>query len=300
MERIFQYTISSEYENKPIDFYLKSMGFSSKNIIELKKMPESILLNDVWVYTRTTLHEGDTLTIHLLESAVSDKIKPVSLPFPIVYEDEDILVVNKPSDMPIHPSQNNYENTLANAAAFYFASKDIPFTFRCINRLDRNTTGLTVIAKHMVSANILGKMVAVKTLQREYRALCSGTPYPTEGIIEKPIGRVAGSTIERCIDETHGEYALTHYKVLKSNSDFSYLSLILGTGRTHQIRVHLASIGHPLLGDTLYNPNPGIKIKRQALHSYRLSFPHPITGQSLIFTAPVPDDFLNLDIHNYH
>ena len=115
MERIFQYTISSEYENKPIDFYLKSMGFSSKNIIELKKMPESILLNDVWVYTRTTLHEGDTLTIHLLESAVSDKIKPVSLPFPIVYEDEDILVVNKPGTMPVHPSRMHINDTLANA-----------------------------------------------------------------------------------------------------------------------------------------------------------------------------------------
>lgn len=300
MERIFQYTITSEYENKPIDFYLKSMGFSSQNIIELKKMPESILLNDVWVYTRTILHTGDVLTIHLTESVVSDKIKPVALPFPIVYEDEDILVVNKPADMPIHPSQNNYENTLANAAAYYFSSKNIPFTFRCINRLDRNTTGLTVIAKHMVSANILGKMVAEKTLEREYRALCSGIPFPPEGTIEKPIGRVPGSTIERCIDETNGEFALTHYKVLENGTDFSYLSLVLGTGRTHQIRVHMASIGHPLLGDSLYNKNPGTKIKRQALHSYRLSFPHPITGRSLVFTAPVPEDFLIPGIRNCH
>lgn len=300
MERIFEYTITSEYENKPIDFYLKSMGFSSQNIIELKKMPESILLNGIWVYTRTILHTGDVLTIHLTENSVSGKIKPVALPFPVVYEDEDILVVNKPADMPIHPSQNNYENTLANAAAFYFASKNIPFTFRCINRLDRNTTGLTVIAKHMVSANLLGKMVAEKTLEREYRALCSGIPFPKEGTIEKPIGRVPGSTIERCIDELHGEYALTHYKILKSGTDFSYLSLILGTGRTHQIRVHMASIGHPLLGDSLYNKNPGTKIKRQALHSYRLSFPHPITGQNLVFTAPIPSDFLIHDIHNYH
>ena len=300
MERIFEYTITSEYENKPIDFYLKSMGFSSQNIIELKKMPESILLNGIWVYTRTILHTGDVLTIHLTENSVSGKIKPVALPFPVVYEDEDILVVNKPADMPIHPSQNNYENTLANAAAFYFASKNIPFTFRCINRLDRNTTGLTVIAKHMVSANLLGKMVAEKTLEREYRALCSGIPFPKEGTIEKPIGRVPRSTIERCIDELHGEYALTHYKILKSGTDFSYLSLILGTGRTHQIRVHMASIGHPLLGDSLYNKNPGTKIKRQALHSYRLSFPHPITGQNLVFTAPIPSDFLIHDIHNYH
>ncbi|MBQ6889011.1 MAG: RluA family pseudouridine synthase [Lachnospiraceae bacterium] len=300
MERIFQYTITSEYENKPIDFYLKSMGFSSQNIIELKKMPESILLNGLWVYTRTLLHTGDSLTIHLSETSTSDKIKPVLLPFPIVYEDEDILVVNKPADMPIHPSQNNYENTLANAAAFYFTTQNIPFTFRCINRLDRNTTGLTVIAKHMVSANILGKMVADKTLEREYLAICTGNPQPSEGIIEKPIGRVQGSTIERCIDFEHGDYAVTRYKVLETGADFAFLSLVLGTGRTHQIRVHMASIGHPLLGDSLYNAAPGQKIKRQALHSYRLSFPHPITGQSLVFTAPIPDDFLNLGIHNYH
>lgn len=300
MERIFQYTITSEYDNKPIDFYLKSMGFSSQNIIELKKMPESILLNGIWVYTRTLLHTGDILTIHLSELSISDKIKPVPLPFPVVYEDEDILVVNKPADMPIHPSQNNYDNTLANAAAHYFAAKDIPFTFRCINRLDRNTTGLTVIAKHMVSANILGKMVADKTLKREYRALCSGIPTPAEDTIEKPIGRLPGSTIERCIDELHGEYALTHYKVLENGTDFSYVSLVLGTGRTHQIRVHMASIGHPLLGDSLYNKNPGTKIKRQALHSYRLSFSHPITGQELVFTAPVPEDFLIPGIRNYH
>lgn len=297
MERIFQYTITSEYENKPIDFYLKSMGFSSQNLIALKKMPESIVLNGKWVYTRTILHTGDSLTIHLSESSSSDKIEPVALPFPIIYEDEDILVVNKPADMPIHPSQNNYKNTLANAAAFYFSSQNIPFIFRCINRLDRNTTGLTVIAKHMVSANILGKMVADKTLKREYRALCSGIPPLREGIIEKPIGRLPGSTIERCIDEKYGEYALTHYKVLQTGDDFSYLSLILGTGRTHQIRVHMASIGHPLLGDSLYNCHPDDRIKRQALHSYRLSFLHPITKEPLMFTAPIPDDFLR--IHKY-
>ena len=294
MERIFQYTITSEYENRPIDFYLKSMGFSSQNIIELKKMKESIILNGVWVYTKTLLHTGDLLVIRLSETATSDKIVPVFLPFPVVYEDEDIYVVYKPADMPIHPSQNNYTNTLANAAAYYFSSQNIPFTFRCINRLDRNTTGLTVIAKHMVSANILGKMVADKTVKREYRALCSGIPTLDEGDIEKPIGRVPGSTIERCIDEETGEYALTHYKILQKGEDFAYLSLILGTGRTHQIRVHMASIGHPLLGDSLYNPCTDDRIKRQALHSYRLTFPHPITGQALEFTAPIPNDFLRI------
>jgi len=294
MERILKYSISPAYENKPIAFYLKDMGFSSKNLIALKKMNESILVNGVWVYVNTLLHAGDTLTVHLQETAVSEKILPVNLPFSVLYEDEDLLVVNKPSDMPVHPSQNNYDNTLANAAAFYFASKNMPFTFRCINRLDRNTTGLVVLAKHMLSANLLGRMAAEKTMLREYRGFCFGTSLPAKGTIEKPIGRLPGSAIERCIDEKNGEYALTHYQVLSEGDDFSYLSFLLGTGRTHQIRVHMASIGHPLLGDTLYNPHPDDRIKRQALHSYRLSFPHPITGQPLTFTAPIPADFLRI------
>lgn len=294
MERIFEYRITSEYEKKTIDFYLKSMGFSSQNIIQLKKMKESILLNGVWSYVNTPLKTGDILTVHLQEFTVYDKIVPVALPFPVIYEDEDILVVDKPANMPIHPSQNNHDNTLANAAAYYFSSKGLPFTFRCINRLDRNTTGLTVLAKHMVSANILGKMVSQRTLIREYRGLCAGIPIPQKGSIETPIGRVSGSTIERCIDEENGEYALTHYKVLYAGEDYSYLAFRLGTGRTHQIRVHMASIGHPLLGDSLYNPHTDDRIKRQALHSYRLSFPHPITGEQLTFTAPIPADFLHI------
>lgn len=292
MERIFQYTIPPSYDKKPIDFYLKSVGFSSANIIALKKMEESILLNGVWSYVNTPLKEGDLLTIHIKEKEGSEKILPVALPLSIIYEDEDLLVVNKPAGMPVHPSQNNYDNTLANAVSYYYSLQHIPFVFRCINRLDRDTTGLTVIAKHMVSANILGKMTADKTLQREYRALCLGIPSPPEGIIEKPIGRVSGSTIERCIDWENGDYALTHYKVLKAGENVSFLSLMLETGRTHQIRVHMASAGHPLLGDSLYNLHcDKTIIDRQALHSYRLTFPHPITKKLLSFTAPIPEDF---------
>ena len=156
----------------------RELEVSVKMLKYLKYRNEGILVNGERRTVRFIPQVGDVLTLET-EDRTAQVLDAVDLPISVLYEDADIVVPNKPADMPIHPSQNNYENTLANAAAYYFSSKNIPFTFRCINRLDRNTTGLTVIAKHMVSANILGKMVAEKTLEREYRALCSGIPFPS-------------------------------------------------------------------------------------------------------------------------
>lgn len=304
MERIIHYTIPFQFHQKPIDFYLKSMGYSSQNIIALKKMPESILINGIWKHVNYLLQENDTLTIHLKETISSQNIIPIALPLNIVYEDEDILVVNKPADMPIHPSQNNYENTLANAVMYYYNSQDIPYTFRCINRLDRDTTGLTILAKHMISAGILSSMVQRREIKREYTALVSGMLPSPCGIIDAPIGRVKDSAIERMIDYEHGEHAITHYQLLKQFSGnellrtipsvrpdevFSQISLWLETGRTHQIRVHMKHLGCPLLGDFLYHPDMRI-ISRQALHSAHLTFLHPIIHKQMDFTAPLPED----------
>ena len=166
--------------------------------------------------------------------------------------------------------------------------QEIPYTFRCVNRLDRDTTGLTLIAKHMLSSAILSTAAARREISREYIAIASGKT-PESGTIDAPIGRVAGSTIERQIDFENGERAITHYRRLAYHDGLSLLSLHLETGRTHQIRVHLKSIGRPLIGDFLYNPTD-TTIKRQALHSYRLTFSHPITGESFVLTAPLPDD----------
>ena len=213
---------------------------------------------------------------------------PVSMPLSICYEDEDILAVNKPAQMPVHPSLNHYDHTLANAVCGYYNDQEIPYTFRCVNRLDRDTTGLTLIAKHMLSSAILSTAAARREISREYIAIASGKT-PESGTIDAPIGRVAGSTIERQIDFENGERAITHYRRLAYHDGLSLLSLHLETGRTHQIRVHLKSIGHPLIGDFLYNPTD-TTIKRQALHSYRLTFSHPITGESFVLTAPLPDD----------
>lgn len=291
MTRILEYQITEQYAGMPISFFLKSMGFSRQCIIALKKQQNGILLNGIWVYVNTTLSDKDLLTLTLSEEESSEKIVPIDLPLHILYEDEDILVINKPADMPIHPSLNNYENTLANAVAYYYKKQNQPFVFRCINRLDRDTSGVTMLAKNLFSAGILSEMVRNRQIHREYLAIASGIFAEKEGVVDAPIGRKEGSTIEREVNMETGEHAVTHYTVLKENQDanFSLLKLWLETGRTHQIRVHMKHLGHPLLGDFLYNPDMKY-IKRQALHSYSLTFDHPITKEPMQFIAPVPTD----------
>ena len=289
MNRILTYEITEQDASQTIEQYLKGKGYSSQCIKELKKMPESILLDGRWEYMRTALKAGTTLTVHVQEEASSEKIPPVEMPLDIVYEDEDIMVINKPADMPIHPSLNHYYNSLANGLAWYFEKQDKPFIFRCVNRLDRDTSGLTIIAKHMLSGGILSSMVANREIHREYRTIVRGKVTPAEGTIDAPIARVSDSIIERCVDFEKGERAVTHYRTVDYANDHSLLSIHLETGRTHQIRVHMKHIGFPLVGDYLYNPDME-HINRQALHSYRLQFTHPITGKSMDFVAPLPSD----------
>lgn len=288
MIRTFYYKIPAEFDACTLLSFLKDKLYSSQVITHLKRTENGIQLNGEWAHVRDILHVDDTLTIRLVETESSGNIVPTQLPLDIVYEDEDILVINKASDTPIHPSQGNYDNTLANAVAYYFKQKGESFTYRCINRLDRDTTGLLILAKHMYSASILSDMVKNREIHREYLAIATGTVSP-EGTIVAPIARVDGSTIERCVNEEKGEYACTHYKTLLTKNGYSLVSLKLETGRTHQIRVHMKYIGHPLPGDFLYNPDYS-DIKRQALHSHKLSFQHPITGEQMEFVADLPND----------
>ena len=176
---------------------------------------------------------------------------------------------------------------------WYFQQKNQPFTFRCINRLDRDTTGLLIIAKHALSGAILSAQMSRREISRTYEALVFGTAAPS-GTIDVPIGRKEGSTIERVPDPIHGDPAVTHFETLHAGKAFSHVRLKLETGRTHQIRVHMTSIGHPLLGDTLYAPGSVHPISRQALHSAELKFLHPITGEPLHFTSPLPKDMKTL------
>lgn len=288
MTRTLSYTISEEFENQTIGQFLKAKSFSAPIVTHLKRTQRGILRNGEWGRVRDILQLGDTLVLNLVETESSENIIPSPLPLEIVYEDEDLLIINKEANRPIHPSQGNYDNTLANAVAYYFKQKGESFTYRCINRLDKDTTGLLIIAKNMYSASLLSDMVQNREIHREYLAIATGE-VPESGTITAPIARVEGSTIERKVDEENGEYACTHYKRLQYKNGYSLVSLKLETGRTHQIRVHLKHIGHPLPGDFLYNPDYTV-INRQALHSYRLSFIHPITGKEMQFEAEMPED----------
>ena len=286
MERIIRYQINQTTQPQTIKDFLKSRGYSSQSLIALKKFPGQIALNEEPVFINQMLHPGDCLCIHIKEEASSEKIQPVNLPLSIVYEDDDFMVINKPAGMPTHPSQNNYDNTLANALARYFKEKEIPFVFRSINRLDKDTSGLCVIAKHSISAGILSDGgITVK----EYLGIVKGNVPEKQGTIDAPIARKEGSVIEREVNFKNGERAITHYEVIDQKNGYSLLLLRLETGRTHQIRVHLKYLGYPLIGDYLYNPDFSM-ISRHALHCTRLCLTHPITKEKMEFTAPLPQD----------
>ncbi len=295
MNRTFNYEIASTDADQTILQFLKNKGYSSSNVVALKKIEKSILVNGIWEHVTYRLQTGDKLTIQYKEEDASENIVATSLPLSIVYEDEDILVVNKPADMPVHPSLNNYTNTLANALMYYYEQKGENFTFRCLNRLDRDTTGLVLLAKHGISAGILSLQMQRREIHRTYLALVEGHFSETQGTINAPIARKGDSIIEREVNFETGERAVTHYEVAQTCTDFDYtlLSIRLETGRTHQIRVHMQHIGHPLIGDTLY-PSDCSRIKRQALHSSRLVFQHPITGKMMDFQTELPKDMSRL------
>ena len=289
MNRNIDYIIDEDSSGLRVEQFLRRKRYSGQNLSEIKRMPKSILVNGVHYYMRQELSTGDYLQVRICETQNSEKIPPTKLPLDIVYEDEDLLVLNKPAGMPIHPSLNNYTNSMANALAYYFQSQGKPFIFRCCNRLDRDTSGLTIVSKHLVSGSILSDMTKYREVHREYLAIARGSVTPSEGTIQAPLVRKDGTIIERTVDWEHGEDAVTHYKVVKEANGHSLVSLRLETGRTHQIRIHMKYLGYPLIGDYLYNPDMEY-MTRQALHSHHMEFTHPITGEHMSFTAPLPED----------
>ncbi len=292
MKRRLEYTIEPAYAGFCVENYLKHKGYSRGCIVHLKKTAEGIKRNGVWAYVKEKLEAGDLLETVFVEEEPSENIVAAEMPLDIVYEDEDILVINKAADTPIHPSQGNYENSLANGVAHYYKVQGKTFVFRCINRLDRDTTGLVLIAKNMLSGAVLSQAMVKREIHRTYLAVVKGY-LPFRGCIESPIGRKEGSTIERQVDEKFGEPAITHFRRVDYNEKYSLAKVWLETGRTHQIRVHMNSIGHPLPGDFLYHKDFS-EIGRQALHSWKLEFMHPITGEPMEFEQPLPEDMRKL------
>lgn len=292
MVRKLKYRIDRQSEGQTIEAFLKGKGYSRAVLIELKKTRTGITKNKIWACVNETLKAGDELDICLVELESSKNIVPIQGDLNILYEDEDILVLNKPYDTPIHPSLNNYENTLANRVLHYYNAQNKNYIFRCMNRLDRDTTGATMIAKHLLSAAVLSKQVQEGTLTRTYIAFVEGIT-EIEGTINLPISRVNETIIKRQVDELKGKPAVTHYKRLEviqvEGKAVSIIELNLETGRTHQIRVHLSHIGHPLIGDFLYNEG-NTMLSRQALHSSSIAFYHPISGDYMKITAPLYKD----------
>ena len=291
MERIFEYQISSAEEGRKLGDFLREKGYSRQLLRQLKETEDGLLRNGQPTFMTIALKNGDRIRVRLLETIDSDGIVPVSMPLSILYEDEDILVINKPADMPVHPSIGNYTNTLANGVAAYLDAKDEHSPFRCINRLDRDTSGALILAKNAFSAAVLSTQMRNRQIRRTYLAVVEGIT-PPNGTISAPISRVDDSVIERHVDFVHGESAVTHYERLEVKNGHSLLEIHLETGRTHQIRVHMGYIGHPLPADYLYHPVYDY-FKRQPLHSLQLEFRHPVTDKSMCLLAPVPEDMCN-------
>ncbi len=289
-----EYKITKEWQDRTVKDYLYAVVGVSRSVLTcLKKKEDGILLNGRRVTVRAVLKEDDLLTLGIddKEDARKENIVPCDLPLAIVYEDDYLFVVNKPPNMPTHPTHGHYEDTLANAIMGYVTKNGgDPMVFRAVNRLDRDTSGLVIVAKNKLVAAKMAQLLQTGRIEKQYVAVLCGSLEEDKGKIDRPICRVAESIIiRRCCEKGQGDEALTRYRVLYRNKDHTIVLASPITGRTHQLRVHFASLGHPIVGDTLYGQACD-EINRQALHAVRLCFPHPITEGMLDVRCQLPED----------
>lgn len=289
-------TIRKEYDGMLLRQFLRQvLRFSAKMMRHLKFLPDGILVNGEHVTVRYALKEGDALVL-ATEDIESAPIKPVELPIDILYEDEELVVPNKPANMPTHPSHDHYEDTVANALAFRYAQSGQPFVFRPINRLDRNTSGLLLIARNRPAAGRLTEAMQAGKIRKSYLAVLDGEMEGDGGVIDACLHRTAQSIILREVcpsDAPDADPARTEYTVLAKGNGHTLVRAHPITGRTHQLRVHFASLGHPITGDDLYG-TPSPYITRHALHAHTLTFPHPSSEETIELTAPLPEDLCHL------
>lgn len=288
MDKIMRLKIPAEMHGKTVKYILQNhLGLSASVISQLKQTDDGIMLSGERVFVDKKVCKDDELTL-----TVSDErsdIPASDIPLDIIYEDEDIIAISKPRNMPTHPSQNHYEDTLANGLMHYYADKN--FTFRAITRLDRDTSGVVLVAKNPVSAAILGDAMKQGKIKKEYAAVVCGVPNPPEGTINAPIKRMYESVILRCVSPD-GKEAVTDYETVSSGNELSLVRLFPKTGRTHQLRVHLSHIGTPIYGDDLYGANQ--KNESTRLHCRKITFTHPLTKTEMEIVSPLPEDMTDL------
>ena len=286
--------ITADHEKERLDMYLSEHEFTSKSRSYVQNLikDKHILVNDQKVKTGYLLKTGDIITIFEVEPVTLD-IKPVDLDLDIVYEDDDLLVINKPVGLVVHPASSYHEPTLVHGLMHqvdHLSSINGVIRPGIVHRIDKDTSGLLVVAKHDEAHQLLSEQLKHHEIKRTYVALVYHDFKENEGTIDAPIARHPKNRLKMAIVED-GKRSVTHFKVLKRFGDYTLISCELETGRTHQIRVHMAYINHPIVGDPLYGPKQVIGDQGQFLHATKLSFIHPIKKEHMTFTADMPDDF---------
>lgn len=282
------YTIQ-EKDKSVKDILVEKLNFSRRLSRKLE-LKEGLYVNGKTTKLSKRLSIGDVLSIEFDED--EDEYDAVNIPIDIIYEDNDLLVVNKPPFMVVHPTKSHQNNTIANGVAYYFKEKNIKRKVRLVNRLDMNTSGIVIIAKHPYAHNELANQMKANLVDKYYYAVVEGIIDEDNGIINEPIARLNPEDIIRVVDPS-GKECITHFFVEGIKDNMTLVKLKLETGRTHQIRVHMKHIGHPIIGDTLYGTESNL-INRQALHCYEMKFRQPITDEEITITCPLPEDMKNL------
>lgn len=272
--------------------FLKEEEISRTALTDIKFKGGSIQVNGEEVNVRYRLAFGEEVTVIFPMESPSEGLNGEDIPLTILYEDAYLLVINKPAGMNTIPSREHPVGSLANALVGYYQRCGLQATSHIVTRLDRDTSGIVLVAKHRHVHHLFSKMQRSGYVKRTYEALAEGRVLLDSGTIKVPIGRKDDSIIEREVRED-GQYSCTHYQVVERHHAFTYLELTLETGRTHQIRVHLSYLKHPLLGDDLYGGDLSL-IARQALHCKKIEFSHPFLGKEMIFTAPLPRDMCEI------
>lgn len=290
MNLSYQIDKDEHYDN--VLHVLKEQFLLSDRLITKLKKANKIYLNSLPTYTKKSVTVGDTVSVLIDFEEDNSNIVASNIPLNIIYEDDYLLVLNKPANIAIHPSILHFDNSLSNGVKFYFDKLGLKKKIRIVNRLDRNTSGIVILTKNEYIQECLIKQMKTNEFKKEYLAIAKGILESKSGTLNFPIARKEGSIIERTVS-SDGDSAITHYDVVKEFNNLSLVHIVLETGRTHQIRVHFSHIGHPILGDTLYG-SPSELINRQALHSYKLTFIHPVTKKVVSLEAPLPNDIKNI------